>query len=86
MAGKYHRIIINPPGRINLRLRGRFVTVTLDTLSQGDLKELYDNGCQFVGYTDEDIPPNITVDEIKTGTHSMPDKKNGKKTSKKKAH
>jgi hypothetical protein len=55
MAAKvfFERIGIKAPGRINLKLDGRFQTVALDDLSQDKLKQLYDNGCNYVGLTSE---------------------------------
>jgi hypothetical protein len=66
----FERININAPGRINLLLDSRFQTVTLDTLPQDKLQQLYENDCRYVGLTQEGkkkyIPKfkEITVKEI----------------------
>lgn len=43
---------IQPPGRVNLRLGGRFQEVNLHDLSQQQLAELYAAGCEFVRVTE----------------------------------
>lgn len=50
-AIRYHRINIKAPGRMNILLDGRFQTVALDDLTQDQMKQLFDNGCSFVGIT-----------------------------------
>jgi hypothetical protein len=53
---KFKRININAPGRINLRLGGRFQEVAIDNLNDDQLAELYDNGCPYVCLVDPPIP------------------------------
>jgi hypothetical protein len=65
-AIRYHRINIKAPGRMNILLDGRFQTVALDDLPQDKLKQLFDNGCSFVGITYgeeflKDLSPIVTT-------------------------
>lgn len=52
MGKIFERYGINAPGRINLKLDGRFQTVVLDELSDEKLQQLYDAGCKYVRPTE----------------------------------
>lgn len=43
---------IQPPGRVNMRLGGRFQEFNLCDLTQEQLAELHSSGCQYVKETD----------------------------------
>lgn len=61
----YKRININAPGRMNLMLDGRFQTVALDQLPQDKLRQLFENGCKYVGVSSETPEKQITVKKLK---------------------
>ena len=50
---EYERIKIKAPGRINVRLGGILQEISIDNLTQKQLKELYENGCRYVGIKGE---------------------------------
>lgn len=53
MGKLFVRFGIEAPGRVNLKLDGKFQEVTLDSLSDEKLRQLYENGCRFVAPTPE---------------------------------
>jgi len=61
----YKRININAPGRMNILLDGRFQTVVLDELPQDKLRQLFENGCKYVGVSSEGPTAEITVQKLK---------------------
>jgi hypothetical protein len=89
-ASRYHRINIKAPGRMNILLDGRFQTVALDDLPQDKMKQLYDNGCSFVGITygeefSKDFNPiviaqiNTKIEEVKQAKEEKPPKASNSK-------
>ena len=48
----FERFGINPPGRVNILLDGRYQEVSLDNLPDDKLKQLYEGGCPYVRPTD----------------------------------
>ncbi len=74
-APVYKRVNINPPGRINLKLDGRFQTVVLDDLPQDKLRQLFENGCKYVGVDDATEAKQITVKELKITSDKKPNHK-----------
>lgn len=61
----YKRTNINAPGRMNILLDGRFQTVVLDELPQDKLRQLFENGCKYVGVADTTPAKEITVQKLK---------------------
>lgn len=44
---------ISSPGRVNIKLDGRFQTINLESLPDDKLQQLYENGCHFIQPTTE---------------------------------
>lgn len=53
MAEYFKRKGIKAPGRVNVKLAGRFSEVCLDHLQDSQLKELYESGFPYVEPTEE---------------------------------
>lgn len=49
----FKRAKIDAPGKVNLKLDGRFQTIEIDNLAEDKLKQLYDNGCPYIELTPE---------------------------------
>ncbi len=75
---KFQRCGIVAPGKINLKLDGRFQTIELDSQPEEKLRQLYDNGCQFVELTPEGRKEYFP-DEIPITVSRTPKKKKATK-------